>query len=240
MIKNVVKLSFLFFIGLLLLSRPLCGEQDIQNIEEWENLLHFSDDESRITSDSFFLHENGAEDPASELYATVDLLNSKDGETIAANYPARYLWLQEQGYSVPTFDLERFAELNDYVEAFHKDSLYLVFASEQIDTPASSFGHMLLVFSGDDTPMLAADTIHFAAETEIAGDNFFKYSFNGLAGNYDSYFFRTPFFIIKNTYNLEGQRDLHFYKLDLDSERITFLIARFPWLGQPLSIFQKN
>jgi len=223
MVENLRKISFLFFVGLLSFQ-PLCGVQDIQNLEEWERLLHFSDNKSRIVSDSFFLHENGINDPISELHKTVDLLNSKDGEIISANYPARYLWLQENGYSVPAFDLESFSELNDYVKSFQKGSLYLVFASERTDSPASSFGHLLLVFSDDDSPLLAADTIHFAAETEIVGDNLFMYAFNGLTGNYDGYFFRTPLFIIRNIYNLDEQRDLCFYKLDLSCERIKFLI----------------
>ena len=224
MIENVIKFYSLFFILLSLPFHVFSEAQDIEKIEEWKQLLHFSDNKSTITSPSFFLNENGAEDPISELYTTIDLLNSKDGGVIAANYPARYLWLHENGYSIPEFDLKSFTELNDYIESFHKDSLYLVFASEQINSPASSFGHLLLVFSDDNISMLAADTIHFAAETEIVGDSFFKYAFNGLTGNYDGYFFRTPFFIIKNAYNLNDQRDLNFYKLDLDSKQILFLI----------------
>ena len=175
-----------------------------------------------ITSDSFFLHEHGYVDPMAELNATIELLNSENGNVIACNYPARYLWIKSQGFDVGSFDLESCQELNEYISSFQKDSLSLVFASEHIDSPASAFGHILLVFHDDDKPLLTADTINFTAETP--NDNFFKYAYKGLTGDYDSYFFRTPFFIIKNSYTVVEQRDLYFYKLDLSRDQLKFLI----------------
>jgi len=183
------KYLFLILLGALFVSRILCGAENIQDLNEWKRLLHFSDYKSRIVSSGFFLAEDGGNDPISELNATIDLLNSKNGAVVASNYPARYLWLRGHGYSVPEFDLESFSDLNDYVEAFKKQKIYLIFASEYTGCSASFFGHILLGFSGEDS-LLDADVIHFSAETDDGASGFLKYAYNGLTGKYESYFYR--------------------------------------------------
>lgn len=214
---------FLQVFFVIFLSIYLEGGQ-FQHFEEFKRLLHYGDKESRVISKSFFLSENGFCDPLAELNTTIDLLNSQDGEEIAKNFPARYLWIKKQGFQVPSFDLENFLDLSDFVNSFQKDFIYLVFVSEHIDSPASSFGHLILAFQDREKPLLSAETIHFAAEMEIRGENFFKYAFNGLTGNYHGYFFRMPLFMIKTAYTIGEQRDLFFYRLDLPSERIEMLI----------------
>lgn len=214
---------FMSFIVMTLLSCSFAFAIEHQvNFDYWKKLLHYDGKQSMVVSNSFFLHENGNIDYLAELNATIELLNSENGNTIACNYPARYLWIKDRGFDVQSFDIESCPELKEYVGTFQKDSLSLVFASEYIDSPASAFGHILLVFHDDDKPLLTADTIHFAAE--ILQDNFIKYAYMGLSGGYSGYFFRTPFYIIKNTYAISKQRSLFFYQLDLSRERIKFLI----------------
>ncbi len=193
-----------------------------EHFDYWKKLLHYDGKQSMVISNSFFLHENGNIDHIAELNATIELLNYENGNIIACNYPARYLWIKNSGYDVQSFDIESCPELYDYVSNFQKDSLYLVFASESLDSPASVFGHILLVFHDDDKPLLAADTIHYAAETHR--DNIFKYVYWGLSGGYSGYYFRTPFYIIKYNHIIVKQRSLYFYRLDLSPEQIKYLI----------------
>ncbi|HHT9160119.1 MAG TPA: Lnb N-terminal periplasmic domain-containing protein [Candidatus Brocadiaceae bacterium] len=223
MLKHLfISTPFVAIVAIFLSYSFVFAVEPQENFDYWKKLLHYDGKQSMVTPNSFFLHEEGNTDYIAELGTTIELLNSEKGNLIACNYPARYLWIKDRGFDVPSFDIESCLELKEYVDGFQKDSLSLVFASEHIDSPASAFGHILLVFHDDDKPLLTADTIHFAAET--SQDNFIKYAYMGLSGGYPGYFFRTPFYIIKNMYVIVEQRSLFFYQLNLSREQIKFLI----------------
>lgn len=222
-----VKCSRIYLCSILFVFAVLCNglalaDESPEKYDHWKKLLYFSGGQSLVTSDDFFLSERGSTDFRAELDATVDLLNSGQGTLVACNFPARYLWIKDNGYNVPPALLDHCPELSEYVSSFQKDSLNLVFVSEHIDSPQSAFGHILLVFHDESKPLLSADTIHFAAETEREG--LIRYAYKGLSGGYMGYFIRTPFYIIKNNYAALEQRYLYFYKLNLGPEQIEFLV----------------
>jgi len=191
-------------------------------LEGWERLLYYVDGQSLVRSEQFFLSGNGASNSVDELDATIELLNSKDGEVIACNFPSRYLWVKQQGYNVSSFDLSNCADLDKFINSFQKGNVSLVFASEHVDYPSSVFGHVFLLFHDNSSPLLSADSIQHVAETD--NEPLPKYIYKGLSGGYKGYFFRKPFYIMKNTYSYLEQRTLHIYKLDLSLERIDYLI----------------
>lgn len=191
-------------------------------LDYWKNLLHYHGDRSQVKSVEFFLHERGAYDYTAELEKTISLLNSENGRKIACNYPARYLWIRDQGLVTDKYNLDTCSELSEFVNDFQKDTLSIVFASEHIDSPSSAFGHILLVFRDRDKPLLVADTVHFSAETP--DDPFLKYAYKGLFGGYKGYFYRTPFYIIEQNYAGIEQRSLNFFQLDLPRDKIKKLI----------------
>lgn len=158
-----------------------------------------------------------------ELEASIQLLNSDHGREIACNFPARYQWLAKTQQNIPRHDLDRCPELTEFKRHFQKQTLNIVFASEYLDNPVSSFGHILLVFHDRDKPLLSADTVHFAAKTDEE-DAFVKYAWKGLTGGYPGYFFRDPFFQKQYQYNISEQRYLHLYSLDFSDRQIETLI----------------
>lgn len=198
------------------------GHSSADPLSHWKNLLHYHKDKSLIRNNEFFLHPDGNTDYEAELQETVDLINSENGETVACNYPARYSWLKSQGYPVRYIDLNACSKLSEFMRGFQGQRLSLVFASENIDSAESAFGHLLLVFRDLDNPPESADTIQFAAETEK--DRFLRYAYKGITGGYPGYFVRSPLFVITTQYSVVEQRSLHFFDLDLTQDQIRILI----------------
>ena len=189
---------------------------------EWERLLYYVKGESLVRSEQFFISETGAKDSASELEATIGLLNSQYGKQIACNFPARYAWIRDNGYEVMDYDLQSCADLVRFANSFQKGRLSLVFASEHVDYPSSVFGHVFLLFNQNGDNILLGDSIQHVAETD--NEPLAEYIFRGISGGYSGYFFREPFYIMKDTYSNIEQRALHIYDLDLSAERIDYLV----------------
>jgi len=215
-IKILIVIALLCFNAYALSAAPLAT--DIY----WKKLLHFEGAHSRVTSDEFFLSINGRNNAEAELNETIRLLNSDDGFAIACNFPARYQWIRSTKKNVPNFDLNRCIELQDFLKSFQKETLSIVFVSEFIDVPASAFGHIMLAFQNNNSPLPLADAIHFAAVTEHEG--FLKYAYRGLTGDYDGFFIRQPLFEKQYEYNITEQRALHFYKINFSEEEISRII----------------
>lgn len=188
----------------------------------WEKLLHFDDVRSRVVSSEFFLSVRGQYDALNEKNETIRLLNSHNGHDVACNFPARYTWLRSQKFDVPNFDLGNCDELQQFLRSFQNETLGIVFVSEFIDSPASAFGHILLIFRNENTPLTLADAIHFSAQAESEG--FFQYAYSGLNGKYAGFFMRDPLFQKLNEYTVQQQRTMYFYQLDFSSEEIARIV----------------
>jgi hypothetical protein len=148
-------------------------------------------------------------------------LNSKDGNVIACNFPARYEYLKSKDYNIPNFNLDECKELNIFMDSFAKDKVSLVFTSEYVNSPASAFGHTMILFSNDNESINIGDAVHYAAKTPKEG--FFKYAYKGSTGKYDGYFIREPFYKKIYEYNTLEQRYMYLYTLDFTKEQIEML-----------------
>jgi hypothetical protein len=191
---------------------------------QWENLLHFNNNQNQISSNEFYLSGNINATPQDELNATIKLLNSKQyGNIIACNFPARYTYLKENHYKIPDYNLSKCKKLNTFLDSFNKDRLSLVFSSEYTNNPSSAFGHAMILFGDDNKNINISDAVHFAAKTN-SKDGFFKYSYNGFNGKYSGYFIREPFFKKIYEYNTLEQRYMYIYHLDFTKKQIRFLL----------------
>ena len=205
------------------ISVSVHSEEKHPDTAQWKKLLHFGVDKSRVISKEFFLSSTGHTDYLSELHKTIRLVKSKHGRQIACNFPARYRWLTENIHDLPVYKLIHCPDLEEFRKSIQQKTVSLVFASEYLDNPVSSFGHTLLIFHDPDKPLSSADTIHFAARTDKK-DGFIKYTWKGLTGGYPGNFFRDPFFKNQHKYNIVEQRYLHIYTLDLSAQQIETLI----------------
>lgn len=192
-------------------------------MEQWEKLLHFYNNENQIVSKEFFLSNSTNPTPNEELLSTINYLKSDKGKEVACNFPARYNFIKSNFKNIPYFDLKSCEELNNYINFFPKDKINIIFTSEYTNNPSSAFGHIMLLFSKEDSPLEIGDVVHFAAKTST-DDNFFKYSYKGFTGKYNGYFIREPFFKKIYEYNTLEQRYMYIYTLDLSKDEIKTIL----------------
>lgn len=210
-------ISIITFCNLLLFA------DNIQVPIMWQKLLHNQNNENQIVSKEFYLSLNKNPTPKEELQATIDLLKSNQGFEVACAFPARYEFIKSNFNDIPIYNLQSCKELSKYLNSFPKDKLSIVFTSEYTNNPSSAFGHIMLLFSKDNTPFEIGDTVHFAAKTST-DDNFFKYSYKGMTGKYNGYIIREPFFKKIYEYNTLEQRYMYIYTLDFSKEEIKTIL----------------
>jgi hypothetical protein len=211
--KFSIKILILFYLPLY--------SNDSLNL--WEKLIHYNHNENQIVSKEFYLSSNINSSPKQELIATKELLLNENGKEIACAFPARYEFIKSNFSNIPYFNLEECTDLNSYINSFPKDKLSIVFTSEYTNNPSSAFGHIMLLFSNENTPLEIGDVVHFAAKT-TTDDNFFKYSYKGFTGGYNGYFLREPFFKKIYEYNTLEQRYMYIYTLDLSKDEIKTIL----------------
>ncbi len=191
--------------------------------DTWSKLLHIDNGHNKIISKEFYLSQNILATTDEELRATLKLLNSKDGQMVACNYPARYIYLKNNNFNIPNFNLNNCAVLTNFLNSFKQDKISLVFTSEHTNSPSSAFGHIMLLFSKNNEDIKLGDAVHYAAKTNV-NDGFFKYSYKGFNGKYKGYFIREPFFKKIYDYNILEQRYIYIYSLNFTKKDIKFLI----------------
>lgn len=188
----------------------------------WARLLHANDGTSLVVSDEFFLTPNGRFDLQAEQEAFISLLSTNALHQVACNFPARYKWLKKKKLTGVDFDLNTCVELNQFRKNFQQKDFYLGYVTEFLDSPASAFGHLMLVFSDPKVPLELADVIHFAADSK--GEKGLNYIVNGLSGGFRGYYVRDPFFKKANEYLVVEQRAIHLLKIELTQDQIDNLI----------------
>lgn len=222
--KNPAKRGFFWiFIAICLsqLCMPASSAQPMQR-SYWDRLLHAENGVSRVQSAEFFVSPNGRKNPEQERTEFLKILNSNEAQQLACQFPARYKWLTRETTQLHLIDLNRCDDLKKFHDGFQKKSFYIAYVSEFLDAPASAFGHVMLVFQDEQTPLDLADTIHFAATTNREGA--VEYAIKGLSGGFEGYFIREPFFHKKKDYLLFEQRSINLYKIDLTKDEIENII----------------
>lgn len=188
----------------------------------WARLLHAEDGISHVVSPEFFISNNGRFDIRAEQKAFVKALKSNDSLQVACNFPARYKWIKSQKLTDVQVDLNACGELTKYRNEFQRKDLYLGYITEFLDSPASAFGHLMVVFHDPQKPMELADVIHFAADSNK--EKGLGYITKGLSGGFSGYFVRDPFFEKSNEYLIVEQRAIHLLKIELTDDQIENLI----------------
>ena len=216
-------MKILLIIIFFSLCQASIAAEPADSLAYWKKLLHFGADGSRVVSKEFFLTSEGDHDALAELNKTVEVLNNPGGQQVACAFPARYRWLRKRIKTVPLFDMKACAELNRFKSDLQMQTISLVFASEYLDNPVSSFGHTMLVFHDKDKALMSADVVHFAAKTD-SQDGFVKYTWKGLTGGYPGYFTRDPFFKKQQQYNIIEQRYIHLYTLNFTADQIENIV----------------
>lgn len=153
-------------------------------------------------------------DPEAELKATIEVLKSHDEKKIfdfACRFPRRY------SYLAPKLGLDSKKYFCDnhisWRESFEASGVSLMFASQYLENPASSFGHTYLKINSTKKALYLNKVISFAAEVPEKV-NAAEYVWKGLVGGFPGKFNSYPFYILYHEYaNLE-KRDIWEYELE--------------------------
>ncbi len=227
---NVLGVPFLFVLGLAL---SLClpshanelsswqaqaRQQQLASQPGWQALLHLRGKHSLIEDPQFILsHADFSVER--ELERTLALFFSGSAEARAAalcRYPARYVWLtralQKPDAQDPVARCPAIAEFFDKAPAQRID---LIYASENLSSPSSMMGHVLLKLSGTTTS--GSEASHAVSYfTQIGGINLPRILFESLVTGKPGYYTLSPYREKEDFYRLREQRNVWMYPLQLD------------------------
>jgi Domain of unknown function (DUF4105) len=216
--------------------------QNLHHDPYWLTLLHYnrglSGWRSLVDDPTFFLSAEGKRDPWAELEATVrgmcdqrppftgaaDPMHPGILLPVAARFPARTAWLCERlGITPQMLPVSGDLELSKLLTQLRPREAQVVFASGYLSSPASMFGHTLIVVRGSEESQLLAQGINYAASLPPGARDPF-YVFKGLLGFFPGLFSATPYHRKVQEYSDLDQRDLWEYRLTLSSEEVTRLL----------------
>lgn len=209
--------------------------------EQWRALLHINMQsegsalESYVDDVNFFLAKDGATNPKNELLETISALKKQD--EIQCKFPARTLFLFNNikglREEVKPYICQEYV---DWRNTLQTENVVLVFASAQLNSPSSMYGHTFLRFdpgSVEQDSTYLSYALNFGA-TVPEGDGGFLYAARGLTGGYPGHFAANPYFEKIKEYSRLENRDLWEYKLNLTKEEINTMLAHI-WELQGIS-----
>lgn len=204
---------------------------------QWIKLGHYAKQwfghRSSFTN-GLFIHPAGATSPQLELEATIELLYSNGESTrkfISTHnehpqcyYLARTRWLNQRLHVLEK-DRITCSDRIEWKKKLNAKSVSIIFASADLNNPASSFGHTFLKLNNpnnENSMELIDYGIDYSAEADASEG--MLYAIKGLVGLYDGRFAMLPFHqkILEYT-NIEG-RDIWEYRLTLSEDEVDFLI----------------
>jgi len=198
---------------------------------EWQTLLHvernwYGARRSRVDDPEFFFSPQGKSDPAAELDATiVALFSQSDGGSAPPvdRFPARFEFL------IRRLQLDRNRLPVAYAQVFEDAyrglgprSIAIAFPTAYMNTPASMFGHTLLIVGSRVKTGMAGQAINYAAQTDQDGG--VAFAVKGIVGGYSGYYSLLPYWQKLNEYSDIEQRDVWEYELNLSTEEIRRLL----------------
>ena len=151
----VLSIIFVVLTGVNVQAKEANSIKQLAFSERWLSLLHINTQQkagefkSYVDDDSFFFAEDGKVNPKSELLATVSALKAdRDNQ---CKFPARTQFLLEhikglQEQVKPTYCQEYL----DWRKKLNTTKVVLVFASAQLNSPSSMYGHTFLRFDPDN------------------------------------------------------------------------------------------
>lgn len=219
--KGGLRAAFLL-VSLLGLRPAVAGEGDLAAHPQWLALLH-THEGAPLVRDPAFLLSLPDFSPATELRATLALLQGPDAEAAACRFPARALWLQARG-ALPVRSLGHCTELQEFRQRAPMTQLSLVFASETLSQPSSMMGHVFLKLSGrvaDGSEREHALSFY----TEPVTWNVPKLFYDSLIKGMPGYFTLAPYREQVENYVERESRNLWEYPLRLDAEQRTLVQA---------------
>ncbi len=217
------------FLSLIFFSLSLSATEleTLSKHPTWLRLLHFEDSTSRVDSEQFFIHPEGATNSLLELEATISALKANkplgdDPWPAACAFPARYQFFIDHGLILPQATC---TEYENWRKQLDIKSVSIVFSSYYPGNPASIFGHTFLKlnFDKNHASKLTDYAVSFSARaTDPMG---VIYAVKGLLGGYQGFYEISPYYMKLNEYVHTESRDIWEYPIVLSPLQINRLLA---------------
>jgi len=198
---------------------------------EWLTLLHVERGwhgirRSLVDDPAYFLSPRGKYDPADELAATIAGLLAPppaQGEHVFDRFPARSEYLVRRlALDRTRLPVPRSAVFEDAYLGLGPRSAAIAFPTAYMNTPASMFGHTLLIIRSRVKTGMGSQAINYAALTGTDGG--IAFAVKGVIGGYAGHFSLLPYWQKLNEYSDLDQRDVWEYELALSDEEIRRLL----------------
>jgi hypothetical protein len=192
----------------------------------WHRLLHYMHGvvgyRSIVDDPAFFLSEDGKRFPEKELEATIRAFfapQTPDKMHPGSKFIARFDWLNEKlSFDKTKLPLDFEKKFDDFYNKVKPSKAILVFPAGYINSPASMYGHTLLVLEPSNGNRLSALAVNYAARTDDSFGPLF--AFRGLFGLYDGYYSILPYYEKINEYSNGEMRDMWEYTLDFNEKQV--------------------
>jgi hypothetical protein len=187
----------------------------------WHTILHYKKNltgghKSLMDDPKFFFAENGKINPEAELEATVrgffnPLEDGKIHPTV--KFSARYSWLKEQlGIDTAKLPYDGDIWFNQFYKEINPSTISLVFPAGYMNSPASMYGHTLLLIDSEGQSRLLSRVINYAASTN--DDFVLLFAYKGLFGSYKGFYSFLPYYQKIAEYNDGEMRDMWEYEIN--------------------------
>ncbi|WOH37916.1 DUF4105 domain-containing protein [Thalassotalea fonticola] len=207
-------------------------QQLLADDEFWLTLLYYQKNDvqsgyqSFVDDNRFFFADDGKENPFAELTSTLSAFkNTPESQCL---FPARLKWLSEKEPELlATFPKPECNEYKSWRKDLNTETVVLVYASSQLNSPSSMYGHTFIRFDPynvENNSTLLSHAINFGANIPV-NENGLIYSIKGLGGGYPGNFASNPYFEKIKEYNRAENRDLWEYKLNLTSDEVDIMLA---------------
>lgn len=194
----------------------LNNEFDKARILTWQNILHapagnplINDPEFVLTAERFSVDEEYRQNLSLALASPV---------VYFCRFPARYKLLMKD-VSLPDPNIELCPELQEFLDKAPVQRASLVFAAEDITSPSSMMGHLMLKIEGKNIDRVEVQHA-ISYFTEVNTVNVPKLLFDSLFLGKNGYYTLSPYAQKLYRYNVDEQRNVWDYQLKLtDDER---------------------
>ncbi len=215
-------------------STPNESIYPLSQSDVWRVLTQYEGEplERAISSSDFYLSETPT--PYAELTATLVAMKQparmdEPDQHPQCRYPARYLWLKQQGWVASIEDLPC-PQLQAWMKDGDIDSVSFILATGYFGNPASFYGHTLFKLNGNRDKghqELLDSAINYGAIIP-PGENPLIYIIRGVSGLYDAAFSQKEYYYQNHNYGEGELRDQWEYVLNVSPEAAQ-LVAAHSW-----------
>ncbi len=206
-------------------------EMKLWESPEWWTLGHYHRTlwrqvVSRIDDPRFFLHPKGKTNRRLELKATLEAMRTgeapgavDDGRTIACRFPARRAWLLDVlELSEEAFQVPQCQEFLEVLETLQIHSASVIYPAAYVNSPASMFGHLLLVLDREGKDRLLSRAVNYAAAVDDSFGPLF--ALKGIFGLYNGVYTVLPYYDKVEEYAAVNRRDIWEYTVTLEEAEL--------------------